>query len=158
MNLFIDPEDSSAKGEIERVFTCCVTYLGQTPDLDIEVSLVSPEEIRRLNRAERGKDEVTDVLSFPALNGIRNVKLEKKNFKLDVDPETGNIMLGSIAICLARAAEQAAEYGHSEEREIAYLAVHGLLHLLGYDHMTDEDKREMRELEEGILGSLSITR
>jgi rRNA maturation RNase YbeY len=83
--------------------------------------------------------------------------IEKKNFKFDID-ENGNLFIGSIAICSKRAKEQAIEYNHSEKREIYYLTVHGILHLLGYDHITDEDKAQMRELEERILTQLNITR
>ena len=126
-------------------------------DLAAEVVLVDEEEIRRLNREMREVDAVTDVLSFPALDGIKGKKLQKKAFPADIDEE-GNLFLGSIAICTKRAHEQAEEYGHSYERELNYLLTHGLFHLLGYDHMTDEDKSEMREREERVLAKINLTR
>lgn len=125
--------------------------------LSAEIVFVDGEEIRRLNRETRGNDSVTDVLSYPSLDGIKGKKLKKRDFPADTD-EDGNIFLGSIAICTERAKEQAEEYGHSYERELHYLATHGLCHLLGYDHMTEEDKREMRPREEAVLKKLGLTR
>ena len=126
-------------------------------DLAAEVVLVDEEEIKRLNREMREVDAVTDVLSFPALDGIKGKKLQKKAFPADIDEE-GNLFLGSIAICTKRAKEQAEEYGHSFERELNYLLTHGLFHLLGYDHMTDSEKAEMREREERVMQKLGLTR
>lgn len=125
--------------------------------LAAEIIFCGGDEIRRLNLETRKNDTVTDVLSFPTLDNIRGKKLKKKDFSNDIDDE-GNLFLGSIAICTDRAKEQAEEYGHSYERELYYLATHGLFHLLGYDHMTDGDKAEMRKREEGVLSRLGITR
>ena len=125
--------------------------------LSAEIIITDEAEIRRLNAEARGIDAVTDVLSFPSLDGIRGRALKKADFPFEVDEE-GNIFLGSIVICEKRAREQAEEYGHSYMRELHYLAVHGLWHLLGYDHMTEEDKPEMRAKEEKILSKLGITR
>ena len=77
---------------------------------------------------------------------------------MDVDYESGKIMLGDILVCIDVMKEQAIEYGHSEEREVAYLALHGILHLLGYDHENEADKQVMRKHEEAILGCLDIVR
>ena len=125
--------------------------------LSAEIIITDEAEIRRLNAEARGIDAVTDVLSFPSLDGIRGRALKKADFPFEVDEE-GTIFLGSIVICEKRAREQAEEYGHSYMRELHYLAVHGLWHLLGYDHMTEEDKPEMRAKEEKILSKLGITR
>ncbi len=125
--------------------------------LSAEIIITDEAEIQRLNAEARGIDAVTDVLSFPSLDGIRGKALKKADFPFEVD-EDGNIFLGSIVICEKRAREQAEEYGHSYMRELHYLAVHGLWHLLGYDHMTEEDKPEMRAKEEKILSKLGITR
>lgn len=119
-------------------------------NLSAEIILTDEEEIKRLNLQTRNIDSVTDVLSYPSLDGIKGKALKKADFPTDIDDE-GNLFLGSIAICEKRAKEQAEEYGHSYMRELLYLAVHGLCHLLGYDHMTDTDKNEMREKEERIL-------
>ncbi|MBO4989130.1 MAG: rRNA maturation RNase YbeY [Clostridia bacterium] len=126
-------------------------------DLAAELVFADEEEIRTTNLAQRGIDAVTDVLSFPTLDGIKGKPLFKGEHPFEIDEE-GNLFLGSIMICEQRAREQAEEYGHSYERELAYLIVHGVMHLFGYDHMTDEDKAEMREKEEEILTKVGLTR
>lgn len=125
--------------------------------LAVEFIFTDESEIRRLNREFRDTDRVTDVLSFPSLDGIRGRTLRKKDFPCDVDDE-GNLFLGSIAVCTKRAREQAEEYGHSYARELHYLLVHGIMHCLGYDHMTDEERVQMREKEELILAKMGIAR
>ena len=125
--------------------------------LALEFVMVSAEEIQTLNRETRQIDKVTDVLSYPTLEDIKGKKIEGKNYPYDID-ENGCLLIGSVAICEEKARAQAEEFGHSYERELHYLLVHGVLHCLGYDHMTDEDKAEMREKEEYILKNLGITR
>lgn len=125
--------------------------------LAVEIVFVDEEEIQRLNRELRATDKVTDVLSFPALDGIKGKEIFRKDYPFEIDEE-GNLLIGSIAVCTKRAKEQAEEYGHSYERELHYLLVHGIMHCLGYDHMTEEDKAEMREKEEFILKKLGIER
>ena len=129
---------------------------GDVP-LSIEFVFVDEEEIRRLNRELRNTDKVTDVLSFPSLDDIKGEDLYAEDFPYEIDEE-GNLMIGSVAVCVKRAQEQAEEYGHSFERELHYLLVHGIMHCLGYEHMTDEEKAEMREKEEWVLGKLGIMR
>ena len=113
---------------------------------ELSVTFVDPEEIRILNRDYRGVDKVTDVLSFPQFEGA------------DEMPQQGELCLGDVVICREKAAGQAEEFGHSFEREIIYLFTHSVLHLLGYDHMTDEDKRQMRQREEEVMEYLGIGR
>lgn len=125
--------------------------------LSAEILIVGREEIHRLNREFRQVDRATDVLSFPTLDGIRGKKIAKSDFPYDVSDD-GSIFIGSVVICREVAEEQAREYGHSFERELYYLAVHGLCHLLGYDHMTDDDKAEMRRKEERIMERLNLKR
>ncbi|MGN1062638.1 MAG: rRNA maturation RNase YbeY, partial [Candidatus Scatosoma sp.] len=125
--------------------------------LKVECVFVGEEEIRALNREKRGTDKVTDVLSFPELDGIKGKKILKKDYPYDLDEE-GALLLGSIAVCTKRAKEQAEEYNHSYRRELHYLIVHGILHCLGYDHTEENEKAEMREKEEKILGAMGITR
>ena len=125
--------------------------------LCVEVAFVDGEEIQRLNREMRNIDKVTDVLSFPTLDGIKGQAIYGDDYPYEIDEE-GNLVIGSIAICCERAKEQAEEYGHSYKRELHYLLVHGIMHCLGYDHLTEEEKAEMREKEEFILSKLGITR
>lgn len=118
-------------------------------DTEISVSFVSNKEIQHLNKIYRDKDAPTDVLSFPlGENGI-----------YETNTENGFVMLGDIVISLDMAVKQASMYGHSLEREVGFLTVHSMLHLLGYDHeLTPLDERIMREKEESILDKLGISR
>ena len=126
--------------------------------IDTCLSFVSSEEIQKLNKESRNIDEITDVLSFPNLNDVFHNKITKKTYPNDVDRNTGHIFLGDVVICLDKAKEQATEYEHSLNREICYLFVHGLLHLLGYDHIDKLDKNLMRGEEELILSKFDLTR
>lgn len=125
--------------------------------LAVELLFVDEEEIRLLNRDTRQIDKVTDVLSFPTLDGIKGKKIKGQAFPFDMDEE-GRLMLGSIVVCRQRAKEQAQEFGHSYERELHYLVVHGVMHCLGYDHILDEEKTQMREQEEKVLSAIQVTR
>ena len=128
--------------------------------VEINVEFVSPLKIKSINKRYRKINKVTDVLSFPNLTlsmPLSDTLTINKNI-LDVNPETGNIMLGDIYINYGRVKKQAKEYGHSITREACYLFTHGVLHLLGFDHMVDSEKEEMRKYEEMILNKLNIQR
>lgn len=156
MTFFIDCEekDELKLAPLQEILGKSIN--SDTP-LAVELLFVDGEEIRALNAETRGVNKVTDVLSFPTLDGIKDKPIYGKDFPFDKDEE-GRLMLGSIVICKDRAKEQAEEYGHSYERELHYLLVHGVMHCLGYDHMTDEEKAEMREKEERVLSAIGITR
>ena len=126
-------------------------------DASLDLTFVGRARIRSLNASLRGVDRVTDVLSFPTVERV-SLPLVKGDYPCDVDPDSGKVHLGSIVICRARAIEQAKEYGHSLERELAYLTVHGVLHLLSFDHIEESDRVKMRAAEESILGELGIGR
>ena len=140
--------------ELEKVLG---EFIKSDIPLAVEMAVVSAEEIRELNAQTRGIDKVTDVLSYPTLNDIKGKAIVGANYPFDIDEE-GNLLVGSIAICTDRDKEQAEEYGHSYERELHYLLVHGVMHCLGYDHITDEEQKEMRAQEEEVLAKLGITR
>jgi len=130
--------------EVDSVIKFACKHLNiENPLLNIVI--VDNEKIREINKEYRNKDAVTDVISF-AFEEVKDVNYEDVRF------------LGEIYISYERCKEQAKDYGHSVRREFCYLAVHGLLHLLGYDHMTEEDKKVMRALEEEILNEYDITR
>lgn len=159
LTVYIDDDiQNSSEFSPEKIAETLYKVLHQRTNLYVDLSLVSQEEIRRLNADNRHIDRVTDVLSFPMLNGICGKVILKKDFPFDYDEDEKAIFLGSIAICRKRANEQAIEYGHSYERELSYLFVHGLLHLFGYDHEDENDKNIMREKEEQVLLELGITR
>ena len=126
-------------------------------DLSAEIWLVSEGQIRELNARERGVDRVTDVLSFPSMDAVKGAPILAEEHGEEVD-ENGRVFLGSVVICEQRAREQAQEYGHGFLRELWYLAVHGILHCLGYDHMTEEEKREMRQKEEEVMQKMHLSR
>lgn len=130
--------------------------LGQTANIKAELVFNNEEEMHNLNNTTRGVDKVTDVLSYPSLEGIRGVVLKKENCLTEMDGRY--IFIGSIVLCEERIKEQAIEYGNTEEQEMTYLIIHGLLHLFGYDHMTEEDKKQMRDLEKQVLSILENSR
>lgn len=116
-------------------------------DAEINVTLVDDDEIRSLNNEFRSIDRATDVLSFPLC----------ENGEYDINPENGCAMLGDVVISVEHAVKQAQEFGHSIEREIAYLTVHSVLHLLGYDHIDEaEEKKIMRNKEEQALKLIGL--
>ena len=127
---------------------------GVTSLCEIGVLLTDDAGIHEINLEQRGVDSPTDVLSFPMFELEAGTPPSGTEYQ---DPDTNLIALGDMVLNLDRATVQAEEFGHSVEREMSYLTVHSILHLLGYDHM-DEDKKQMRTREEAILGSLGITR
>ena len=133
----------------EKVFKSAIDFIGQKEDVEVELEFVSEEEIKEINNQTRGVDRVTDVLSFPTLDAGKKEVLAK-DYPCDVNPESGLVVLGEIIVCEKRAIEQSQEFGHSAERELGFLCAHGLLHLFGYDHMNETDKKEMREIEKQI--------
>ena len=140
-DLWIDCDEEEL--DIGRLARCAGEGIESDAALSCEIVFTDREGIRALNAKERGKDAVTDV--------------RRAEHPFDLDEE-GKLFLGSIVICREQAREQAKDYGHSFRREIHYLAVHGLCHLLGYDHETEEDRAAMRAREEGILAAMGIGR
>lgn len=116
-------------------------------EYEISLILTDADEIQRLNREYRGIDSVTDVLSFPA-NDLSEPAFDSSL----LEKEDGCVLLGDIAICVSRAAEQAKEYLNSTIDELLFLSVHGCLHIMGYDHMTEEQEKEMRLAQRRALG------
>ena len=157
MKIYFDNVGLFTKPFIKRVLERALKHLNQPSELlEMSLSIVSPEEIQELNKSFREVDKVTDVLSFPTCDnptrGAITVVCE------DVNPETDLVNIGDIVICMERAKEQAKEYGHSLKRELAFLSLHGLLHLLGYDHVEEEDEKQMVALQKEILDQAGITR
>ncbi len=126
--------------------------------LYFSVVFVTKAEIKKINAERRGVDEVTDVLSFPLLNIKGGETITKQKFASDYNEQTKMINIGDIFICLDKAVTQAKEFGHSVEREVSYLFVHGLLHLLGFDHIEEGEKRQMRAVEELVLNKCNLKR
>lgn len=126
-------------------------------EVDIDITVVDDEAIRVLNRETRGIDKATDVLTFPNVDIELPFNLDDYD-EYDLNPETGALILGEIIIAREVMVSNAVEYGHSATRECAFLVTHGMLHLLGYDHIDEADRVEMRRNEEEILNNLGFTR
>ena len=146
---------------IEKVIQKCfeVEHINPT-SLYICVTLTDPKNIREINKKYRNIDKETDVLSFPMFEKDELDKLIATNLLKTFNLKNGALqdIMGDIIISIERVEEQAQEYGHSFEREFAYMLVHGFYHLRGYDHMVEEEKAQMREKEENVLSQLNITR
>lgn len=128
---------------LKRAIVKSLNYEKKTDSYEISISFVDNVEIRQINKQFRQIDKETDVLSFPQLT-FEDGEVAEKN-------ENGEIVLGDIIISIEKAEEQAGEYGHTLERELAFLTVHSMLHLLGYDHMEIEEEKEMFQKQKEIL-------
>jgi probable rRNA maturation factor len=150
MNIYIDEGQKLDCKMLEKMQEAGDFLMGEegidTDRAEISLTLVEPEEIKSLNAEYRNVDSVTDVLSFPQFEDKEQM------------PSEGELCLGDVVICVERAQQQAEEYGHSFEREMVYLLVHSLLHLLGYDHMDDDEKAIMREKEEHVMEHVNLRR
>lgn len=152
-----DLEEDTAELEtlLRRVIPAALSAEGVEVPCEVDVLLTNDEGIHAINLDQRGVDAPTDVLSFPMFE----LKPGDKPSEADADPGSGLVGLGDMVLNLDRIRSQGEEYGHGEKREAAYLAVHSVLHLLGYDHMDDGPmKAQMRAREEAILAQLGITR
>ncbi len=143
------PETTEYMSLIQAACETALEFEGFEGNAEISVTVTNNAEIKELNFAHRGIDKATDVLSFPlGENGVYDKNLASEAY-----------MLGDIVISLERAAEQAKEYGHSLRREITFLTVHSVLHLLGYDHVNSEqEEREMFKKQDSILNKMGVTR
>ena len=140
---------------IRKVIRAALEAEGVDFRCEVDVCITDDEGIRAINQDMRGIDKATDVLSFPVFS-LEPGQLPDEE---DADPCTGLVPLGDMAISMEHVKAQAKEYGHSQTRELSYLVVHSVLHLLGYDHLDEgEQKRQMRAREEEILASLGVTR
>ena len=137
--------------DIKCLFNLAVDVVKIPNDICVNIIDVSEKKIQRLNKQYRNVDRVTDVLSFPMLDNIDEISLEQ-------DFKYGECNIGDIYINPNRVVEQAMEYGHSYRREYCFLALHGFLHLLGYDHMTKQDEKIMFDLQNQILNLANIKR
>ena len=151
------PDALLLKRQIRKCILAALDEEGVDVPCEINVLLTDDASIRAINKAYRNIDKATDVLSFPMFE-LTPGKLPESwdEYK---DPETGRVPLGDVAISLERAKQQAQEFGHSTRREVGYLTIHSILHLLGYDHVDEGPmKRQMRAREEAILNGLGIRR
>ena len=151
---YLDLEENKKYEEtIKKVVEKCYEEENLTKSkMIITITLTTPENIKKINKEYRNIDRATDVLSFPMFEKEELTKKIKNQEFMHED------VLGDIIISIEKVEEQAKEYGHSFERELSYMVVHGFYHLMGYDHIEEDDKKVMREKEENILRKLDITR
>ena len=144
---------------MESVARAVMTLEG-VQNAEVAARLVDDEVIHQINRETRAVDRATDVLSFPTVTypAGKTARDCPKRLRREYDPATGRCFLGDLVLSLPRAAEQAIAYGHSLSREIGFLTAHGVLHLCGYDHETEDGANAMRKIEEAALESLSLLR
>ena len=158
--LIIDAEVDGAQpyaGLLRRVIPAALAAEGVDFPWEVDVLFTDDEGIHRINLEQRGIDAPTDVLSFPMFQLTPGAPPTRD--EVEADPGTGLVPLGDMVISLERARAQGEEYGHGTQREVAYLAVHSVLHLLGYDHLDEGPmKAQMRAREEAILGALGLER
>ncbi|NBJ68555.1 MULTISPECIES: rRNA maturation RNase YbeY [Clostridia] len=156
--MYIDFHDKTNSVEsdyidvIQRLITFAASKEGVTQQAEVSINFVNNKEIQELNRNYRQKNTPTDVLSFPMQ------ELEEGEEEVNILDENLPILLGDIVISVDKAKEQAEAYNHSLERELTFLALHGFLHLLGYDHLSKEDEKRMFSRQDEILGAFGIER
>ncbi|PKM66649.1 MAG: rRNA maturation RNase YbeY [Firmicutes bacterium HGW-Firmicutes-2] len=143
---------------IENAISSSLTYEGVTEAVELSVTIMSSDEIQEINQDQRGIDQPTDVLSFPMVTIMigedfnQSIQHEPKN------PETGEVYMGDIVISWDKILEQSILYGHSKERELSFLVVHSMLHLMGYDHETETDEIIMFQKQKEILEDMGMKR
>ncbi|MBQ1270413.1 MAG: rRNA maturation RNase YbeY [Clostridia bacterium] len=149
--------DAEAEGLIRRAADAAFSAFDYPFRAYVDITLTDDEGIHVINREQREVDRSTDVLSFPMNDFTEGVAPDMVEY--DLDPETGRLPLGDMVISVETARRQGEEYGHGFERECAYLTVHSMLHLMGYDHLDEgEMKARMREMEEKIMKVIGLER
>lgn len=145
---------------VNRVIIACLDAEACPYEVEASILFIDNDEIREINRDYRDIDRATDVLSFPAVtfNTIGDYTELEDSYAEYFNPESGELFLGDIAISVEKAIEQAYEYGHTLEREIGFLIAHSVFHLLGYDHMSEEEAKLMESKQSQVLDKLNITR
>lgn len=141
---------------VRKVEKATFKHLGQKDFFLIDITVVDEDTIKNLNASARGVDKVTDVLSFPCFERL-DLPVDKSEFS-EFDYDGSHVLLGSIMICRKRAEEQAKEYGHSYARELGFLACHGFLHILGFDHIDPEDEKVMIAHQKAIMNAVGLKR
>ena len=146
---------------INDVILAALDYVNCPYECMVEIDIVHNDEIQGINKEFREIDNPTDVLSFPLVDyeipGDFAV-LDELDESMYFEPETGELLLGNIILSYDKILSQAKEYGHDERRELAFLVAHSMFHLFGYDHMEDEERKQMEKMQEEVLTGLGITR
>lgn len=150
--------DEKIMQNLTKVYEAVADFAHLPKRIKVNLSFVDEKTIRKLNKDTRNIDKVTDVLTYPYVELRPKEKLKLSDYELEIDPDDNRLLIGDIYICIKRAEEQSKEYGHSLNREMCFLFCHGLLHILGYDHIKKEDEEVMTGLQTEILDKLNIKR
>lgn len=155
----IEP-DFDFRDIIKNVVNYSLDYVNCPYETELNVTLTDNEEIHRINKEFRDIDSPTDVLSFPMIEYMKpgDFSVVEDNEQDYFEPDSGELVLGDIIISLEKVYSQADEYGHTPKRELAFLVAHSMLHLFGYDHMDDVERRDMEKKQKDILDALKIYR
>lgn len=148
---------------IDQVIEAVLEHRGCPYEAQVSLTIVGNEEIQALNKEYRDIDKATDVLSFPLIDfdspaDFKKIEAQEGALGFYFDPDSGELVLGDIVLCYDKAEDQAQAYGHSFERELGFLIVHSMLHLLGYDHMEEAEESIMFKLQEEILDKAGLKR
>jgi len=164
MSVFIEIEsDIELPFQVEKmtqvVIDATLKYVNCPYETEVNLLLTTSVNMQQFNKEHRGIDKTTDVLSFPMLEPVMFDDFSKLEEHLDVfHPETGELVLGDIIISLDQVLAQAEEYGHKPKREFAFLIAHGMFHLLGYDHESEDESQRMEKAQKELLDQLKILR
>lgn len=164
MNIYIENEyegtiDIDYEKIISDVINESVDFVECPYECEVNVTIVDNDAIKEINSEQRNIDKSTDVLSFPLIDyDVAGDFSKCEDDYSYFNPDTGELMLGDIVISYDKVISQSQEYNHSKKREIAFLTAHSMLHLFGYDHMVDEERLEMEDMQNKILDKLGITR
>ncbi len=150
--------DEKIMQNLTKVYEAVADFAHLPKRIKVNLSFVDEKTIRKLNKDTRNIDKVTDVLTYPYVELRPKEKLKLSDYELEMDPDDNRLLIGDIYICIKRAEEQSKEYGHSLNREMCFLFCHGLLHILGYDHIKKDDEEVMTGLQTEILDKLNIKR
>lgn len=146
---------------INAVIEASIEYVKCPYECMVEVDIVNNDEIQAINKEFREIDNPTDVLSFPLVEYKVAGKfefLENEEAFMNFEPESGELVLGNIILSYDKIVSQAAEYGHDTKRELAFLVAHSMFHLFGFDHMEEEERKQMEKMQEDVLSGLNIVR
>ncbi len=161
MNIFIEwlyAENKTYNPLIERSVQEALSYEGVQVPVELSVSIVDNDQIQMINLEQRQMDKPTDVLSFPMIEFEGYDTVSEAIMAEPINPESGEVYLGDIVVSWDKVVEQSESYGHNQERELSFLIVHSMLHLLGYDHMVPDEEQVMLEKQKAIMGILGIER
>lgn len=152
------------KNLITNILEYACNELNIINELEVNLTITNKRQIKKVNKQTRNINKATDVLSFPTLNlkpnnvNELNALITKENFNYDVNPQTKHLFIGDILLCYKVIKKQAKKYNNTLTREMCYMTVHGFLHLLGFDHEKEKDKKIMRKYEEKILSKFDINK